>query len=451
MINLFEYQNKVKFDNSLSKLEYFLDDIWKNRGKSGFYSQEQQEKIEVQQFIQFLHKSNELKSNKYVGVIHFQDHRINLLPKIFYDSGMEYNNNALEAMHAHILWWLSYCKKIKFPNYRTNLGSKKNDFFEILIYLFAKYTRDLLTNSIYQQYEEISRELPYIKGRLNSSTYIHENICRGRWHKLNCTYDAFIFDNQFNRIIKYVATLLFKVTRNLDNKKYLREILFILDEVSDKRATAEECRNIKFNPLFEKFVTVRDYCLLFLNNCISFDYKNDLKLFAFLLPMEYVFEDFIFGFIDQEVEDISAIAQSQSIKLDKNGDFTIKPDLILKSKNTTIIADTKYKIIYSDDTDPKKGISQADIYQMLAYAIRYNVKDIILMYPDTLSGDILQPTRIVIEDAMAGNKEIVVCIQQVPIINKELFHGEATFDKPLSDVFSKTKVQLRKRISDIFT
>jgi len=27
-----------------------------------------------------------------------------------------------------------------------------------------------------------------------------------------------------------------------------------------------------------------------LKNSVSFNYKNDLKLFAFLLPMEYVFE-----------------------------------------------------------------------------------------------------------------------------------------------------------------
>ena len=79
-----------------------------------------------------------------------------------------------------------------------------------------------------------------------------------------------------------------------------------MDEITDERATAEQCSRISFNPMFGDFETVRDYCQLFLTNYISFDYKNDLKLFAFLIPMEYVFEDFIFGFIDKELEQVTA-------------------------------------------------------------------------------------------------------------------------------------------------
>ena len=124
--------------------------------------------------------------------------------------------------------------------------------------------------------------------------------------------------------------------------------------------------------------------------------------------MEYVFKDFIFGFIDKEIESISAKAQNQSVKLHKEGTFTIKPDLLLRSKNRLIIADTKYEIIYFEEVDPKRGISQSDIYQMAAYAIRYDVDNIVLMYPDTISGDSLQSKRLIIEDAMADGKEITV-------------------------------------------
>ncbi len=277
MINLFEYQNKVSLDEDSDGLEGFLDEIWKQREINSFYSENANDKIESQRFIQFIHNSNEWKSNKYVGVIHYQDKKINLLPKIFFDSNKDYTNNSEELknevgqIHNHILWWLSYCRKLKFPNYSTSLGSAKSDFFEVLIYLFSKYTRELLSSSIYQQYEEVNRELPFIKGRLNANEYINENLSKGKWHKLNCTYDVFVFDNKFNRIIKYVTTLLFNATSSLENKKHLREILFILDEVSDERATPEQCSRISFNPMFGEFETVRDYCKLFLSNCISFD------------------------------------------------------------------------------------------------------------------------------------------------------------------------------------
>jgi 5-methylcytosine-specific restriction enzyme subunit McrC len=449
MINLFEYQNKVDIQASLDGLEGFLDEIWNSREKNSFYSDNGNDKIESQRFLQFIHKTNELKSNKYVGVIHYEGKKINLLPKIFYDGDREYSENEINQIQNHILWWLSYCQKIQFPNYQASLGNTKSDFFEVLIYLFSKYTRALLSSSIYQQYEEVNHELSFIKGRLNTNEYINQNLSTGKWHKLNCTYDSFVFDNEFNHIIKYVTTLLFNVTGNQDNKKNLREILFILDEVSDKRATAEQCSRISFNPMFGELETVRDYCQLFLTNCVSFDYKNDLKLFAFLLPMEYVFEDFIFGFIDKELGSVTAKAQPSDKYLDEGKAFNLKPDLWLKTKDKSLIADTKYKIIYSDEKDPKKGISQNDLYQMISYAVRFEVDEIILFYPNTIKLNQEEQTELTIKDALAGGKEILIRAFQLPIINRELLKKDLLTKTNLNELFETTRLDLKNKIEEI--
>ena len=77
MINLFEHQNKADISESLEKgLEEFLDEVWAKREKNPYFDQEQADKVENQQFLQFLHKTNQIKSNNYVGVIHFEGHRI---------------------------------------------------------------------------------------------------------------------------------------------------------------------------------------------------------------------------------------------------------------------------------------------------------------------------------------------------------------------------------------
>ena len=195
MLNLFEYQNKVAFDGSAEGLEAFLDSIWQKRERFGLEEESEGERSEAQRFIQFLYKTKEIKSNKYVGVIHYEGHRINLLPKLFYREGHTLTEAEAAHIQSHVLWWLSYCRKIKFPNYQASQSDTQSDFFEVLIYLLAKYTRNLLNNSVYQRYEEESRETAFIKGRLNTSEYIQRNVSRGRWHKLNCTYDAFMIDN----------------------------------------------------------------------------------------------------------------------------------------------------------------------------------------------------------------------------------------------------------------
>jgi 5-methylcytosine-specific restriction enzyme subunit McrC len=449
VINLFEYQNKHEFKGSFQGLEDFLDVIWNKREKSGFYFNDDIDKIEVQQFLQFLNKTSELKSNKYVGVIHFEGQRINLLPKLFYDIDKVYSALEINAIQNHILWWLSYCRKIKFPNYQTSLGSLKSDFFEILIYLFSKFTRELLSQAIYQQYEEVESELPFIKGRLNTNEYIHENIAKGKWHKLNCTYDAFVIDNKFNRIIKNVVTLLFNATSSADNKKNLREILFIFDEVSDIRATAEDCSSIRFNPIFASFETVRDYCYLFLKNSISIEYKNELKLFAFLLPMEYVFEDFIFGFIDKEIGEIKAKSQVTSKYLDQEEKYILRPDLYLELDSKKIIADTKYKIIYQDTNDPKNGISQGDLYQMIAYAMRFKINEIKLFYPDTIKGYHEKETEVIIKDELADGMDINIKSYQLPILNRDHLNQIDTKEIELIKIFDPTRIELKQRILKI--
>jgi 5-methylcytosine-specific restriction enzyme subunit McrC len=450
-INLFEYQNKVEIHDSFEKdLEEYLDVIWANREKTSYFQQDlEEDQIENQQFLQFLHQTNQIKSNNYVGVIHYQNHRINLLPKIFFDPTKTYDEDAIFQIHNHILWWLGYCRRIKFSNYQSTLGNSKGDFFEVLIYQFSKYTLKLFQNSLYQSYEEMNSELSFMKGRLNTSEYINSNLCKGLWHKLNCTFDSFVFDNEFNRIIKFVTKMLFNVTTLQENRKKLREILFILDEVTDEKASALQCARLKFNPLFQDFEIVRDYCQMFLTNSIQFPYKNDFKLFAFLLPMEYVFEDFVFGFMDKELPTITVKDQKKGIYLDEDKRFGLRPDLLIQRYGKSLIADTKYKVVFSNDDDKKCGVSQTDLYQMLAYAVRFNVKDIILFYPSTIKKVKSEPViDLRIKDMLADNVEIKIIGVQLSIFNETLVGQRLDPNASIGDLFELATEKLKQEISD---
>src|SRR5690606_21733209 len=213
--------------------------------------------------------------------------------------------------------------------------------------LFSKYTRELLNSSMYQKYNEVEQELSNVKGRINFNAYIQENLGKGTHHKINCIYDSFEIDNEFNQCVKFVCKMLISVTSNFQNKRFLNEILFLLDEVSDVTISAAQCKRMQFNPIFSRFETIRDYCTLFLENCVTFNYKNELKLFAFLLPMEYVFEDFVYGFIAKELVGVNPKGQVKTTYLDEAENYGLKPDLVLDLGDKQLIADTKYKLIYN--------------------------------------------------------------------------------------------------------
>mgnify|MGYP002151848204 FL=1 len=66
--------------------------------------------------------------------------------------------------------------------------------------------------------------------------------------------------------------------------------------------------------------------------------------------------------------------------------FQLKPDLWIRHNNRIIIADTKWKLIDENLPDMKYKISEADMYQMLAYNQTYQkdekeVAEIWLIYP----------------------------------------------------------------------
>ena len=71
--------------------------------------------------------------------------------------------------------------------------------------------------------------------------------------------------------------------------------------------------------------------------------------------------------------------------------------------------------------DTKSGISQNDLYQMIAYAIRFNTTEIVLYYPNTIDNHQGKITEIDIVDELADIQKIEIRVYQLPIINTKPF------------------------------
>ena len=72
------------------------------------------------------------------------------------------------------------------------------------------------------------------------------------------------------------------------------------------------------------------------------------------------------------------------------GLFQTKPDILIRRAGTVIhVIDTKWKRISSRIDDAKQGVSQPDVYQMMAYAHVYRASRLTLLYPhhSGLGGD----------------------------------------------------------------
>ena len=97
--------------------------------------------------------------------------------------------------------------------------------------------------------------------------------------------------------------------------------------------------------------------------------------------MEKVFESYIGFHLKKLLSDSAWHVQLQ----DKGyhlfqGKFALRPDIVLTNGTRKIILDTKWKML-SNTPHNNYGISQADMYQMYAYAKKYHAKEIWLLYP----------------------------------------------------------------------
>lgn len=455
-INLFEFgkwKTVAKNEAKLEAFNTFLNTLWQNRKATTLSYDEQDwefdDEAKEQQFLS-LNFKKQIRAKNYVGVIRFGETVVNILPKVFKQQG-EPNETDLQQIHAHLLWWLSYNSKIQFPKSWSNFNDIKSDFFEILIYSFANYTKTTLTKILYQTYQEVENELPYMKGRLNMSQYIQRNLSQGRWHQLSCVYSSFELDNRFNRIIKYVAKLLLFATQSQQNKRLLSDIVFMLNDVQDKRMIAADCEKVHINPLYEELLPILDYCRLFLTNSTVLRYKNELEVFAFLLPMEVIFEDFVAGFLKRHFNDhLKTIKTQKSDKylatnnLDEKI-FQIRHDIFIERfKKTPIIIDTKYKRLKRKDK--KNGVSQSDMYQMVSYAIRRGCTDVKLIYPTDLGSSNNEKIIYKVKDELAENQIIEIEIYEIPIIQNNF---ELQSNLNLEQQFEILKNELEKSFKAI--
>ena len=86
---------------------------------------------------------------------------------------------------------------------------------------------------------------------------------------------------------------------------------------------------------------------------------------------------------------------------------------------------------------------------MLAYAIRFKVKEIILFYPNTVTQHQQKVAELVIKDDLAGGEEIYIKAFQLPILNKELLTQPLDSTMRLDSLFDSTRLALISQINEI--
>jgi 5-methylcytosine-specific restriction enzyme subunit McrC len=426
---LFEFGDKAEVKDR-ETLEQSLLALWEQQGRSQANSDEElsEEQKGTRRFQPFLtFDGNQIRAKNYVGFIQNGVDVIEIFPKVFRSISGAADNKHL--MLRHIFYWFDFCRKWQFPFSNVTLDNFEIvDFPELIINLIATQLYEAVSSSPLSMYEPIEEALQTPRGSINFSRYVTNSLGRGNHQNIECDYEPFQFNNRLNKIIKYCSRLLLRQTKFVENQRLLQEITFILSDVDDSTFQAADLDSVRLNPFFTSYEKVIDSCRIVLNQQVYSSSTYDLQQWCLLFPMEYIFEDFLAGFLDVHfgVDWKIDYQKSDMFVSDLPRAFQMQHDIFLTSRSAPsrqIIVDAKYKVRdpnFKDDSTRKKGVSQADLYQMLTYAMKRGCTEVLLLYPNT-SEDLKEPDFFRVETRLSDSPPIHVVAAEIPFWSMKAF------------------------------
>ncbi len=443
MVTLFEYGHWESITNK-SELKQMLQDIWQKRLFVDIEAEidEDEKDSRYQPFLQF--DENQIRANNFAGFIQNGEEVIEIYPKVF--RHIKNSGEYKGLMLRHIFYWFRYCRRWRFPFNQATLDRIDiNEFPELIINLLANQILEVIANQPLTMYQEVEEAMQSPRGSINFKRYVSNSLSYGNYHSIECDHEPFLFDNKINRVIKFCSRLLLNQAKFHENQRILQEIIFVLDEVSDIPCTINDIEKISINSFFEDYSILMDSCKLILKQQLYSSNTYDLSQWCLLFPMEYIFEDFLAGFLETWFSKNWLVHYQKSEKylaINSEGKrvFNMQHDIFLTAKDETkrkIIIDTKYKLRdFNYKNDPKKGISQSDLYQMVSYAFRRGCTDIVLVYPN-LSENIQESDSFEIVSGFQGKERVNVTAMEIPFWSLTDFN----------ELDNKLKVNIEKNLS----
>jgi 5-methylcytosine-specific restriction enzyme subunit McrC len=349
-----------------------------------------------------------IKASKYVGLIRLGDITLQILPKIA-DQGNfdkpdytpEYQQAVRSAMHNLLVMLSVACDVPLRAQDSAQLHNEPGDWLEILTRLFALELHRQLKLGLSQSYVTVEDRLPVIRG----SWLIGRQLSRFPTDRLHfdVSYDEFSVDTPLNRLFSSTADALWRLTQDSYNRRLLLDLREWLRECKPNPPTLQSnISKIHFTRLNERFRPAANIARLFWEQRLVQLSAGGTPAFAFVFDMNRLFQDFIAILLKRHQREIlPEIWQDADIILRGQNQkaylaervvpdqitgklvFPLFPDILLLSPQGApyLIGDTKYKRLSPQLAHG--GVAEGDIYQVLAYARKWNCSQVLLLYPSS--------------------------------------------------------------------
>ena len=386
--------------------------------------------LDVLEFAKIGYKRNigdTITFKNYVGIIQMKNgYQVQVLPKITFKDG---DNDETKSVFMKMISSMKDFPGKVFSN--TNLKVSRMNLYEIFINMYLGEVRKLVKHGIKSDYVSNEDNLNVYKGKLMINQHIKYNFAHKE--RFYVGFDEFQVDRAENRLVKSTLLKLQKITTSYENSKEIRQLLGSFELVPPSVNYDKDFAKVVINRNTKDYEVLIKWSKVFLKNKSFTTFSGTDRARALLFPMEKVFESYVAKYMKKVFGKAGFTVSVQDkghylfnkLNNETYNKFALRPDLVVtRDDGKVFILDTKWKSLINDKRK-NYGISQADMYQMYAYAKKYDTSEVWVLYP--------------VNEEMKN--EGVIRFNSGDGVNVSLFFVDVSqIEKSLEELFSKLSI-----------
>lgn len=326
----------------------------------------------------------QVKLAQFCGVVGLGERVLEVLPKT-HDGA-----SAPEDCRGVLLRLLRLTERFaQFRHQPVGQHLRRSPLLEAFIAAFFDAVSLIMRAGLLKQYLEHEDDLTVLRGRIDLTRQLgmHAN----RRDRVACAFDELSVDNVWNRVLKQAIRCTRAWLRSVELNRQWIELMGVLHDVDDTRLAGPDVEQLVFNRHAERYRGAIDWARWILALLSPALRAGRSEAPALLFDMNKLFESAVAtvarrqlfaaaGLTVQAQDSSRALATVVSQERVEPG-FQLRPDLVFRRGGDVVaIADAKWKLI---GWDGKRRLmpSEADMYQMHAYASAFRCRELALVYP----------------------------------------------------------------------
>lgn len=275
----------------------------------------------------------------------------------------------------NIYYMLTYAFQVlRQTNYEEIEAEEFEEIQDLFAAILAKGISQQLKQGLYREYIERKETQTTLRGKIDMPETIRNKL----QHKkvISCEFDELSENNVFNQILKTTAEILVRTNGvSSEHKKALKRSMLFFNDIDTVEPSSISWSRIKIQRNNRSYEMLLNICYFVLDGLLQTTEQGNFRMAQFSDDhMARLYEKFVLEYYRHHHKELSANASQVKWDLaEDTNEFIIKflpimqTDITLKSKENTLIIDTKYYTNTMQKQFDSYSYHSNNMYQIFTY------------------------------------------------------------------------------------